>query len=260
MPMLRLAKNFSPWIRGLFFLAALGSIFLSFVVMQSISDPSQFVNAFRLAEKGPRHSSDLRGLPILDFRRFLYLAGPIQPASVEKRNAPLFSTQSTPVLPPSVFTDAYGAVEILATDSIPLTFGDYSAYRFNAPYHMLGWRTGDSAFRIYALANSQSELLSLLLKKAGDWKSVLFVQGLALILLVFAVFWALNLGMLSNPALGIVQLLIVNVIFLLLYYSVLIISEYPLGATLLPGLGILGLGNLVFIPLSLVFKRHSAHA
>lgn len=226
-----------------------------FIVMRSLSYPSQFVSAYMSIEKGPGKTSDLKNISPLDFNQHLYLIGPVISAAGQTGTA-LFQTDNLPVLQPSIFTDNAGAVEVLSHE-MPLTAEPVSAYHYNDSLHILGWRTSSSGYTLFAVSKSREGLLELLLKKAGNWKYTIFSRGLVLALIVFSVFWLLNISLLSNVILRPVQLLIVNLIFLVLYYSVLVLSAYPLTTTLPQTLFILLLANLAFIPLSLAIRsRH----
>lgn len=230
-------------------------IILVFVVMRSLSYPSQFVSAYASVEKGPGVTTDLQKISPLDFNQHLYLVGPVV-AAAGQTGTPLFDPENIPVLGPSVFTDSAGAVEVLSHD-LPLLADPAAAYVYNEPLHMLGWRTSSSGYTLFAVAKSRSALQELLLKKAGNWKFSVFLYGLILAVLVFSVFWLLNISLLSNVRLRPVQLFIVNLIFLVLYYSVMVLSAYPLLQTLPQILSILALSNLIFIPMALALKpRH----
>ncbi len=247
-------KSYPPAVRVILVTAALLLIALTLKIMVGLSKPSQYVNAFEVVNRGPQSCSAFKTLPVLDFRKHIYLAGPIVSADPEKKTAPLFSDTELPLLSPAFFTDASGAVEVLAP-SLPLTAQPAQHYTFDQPLHMLGWRTSDNGLRLFVLAASQAELLGLLSQKTSGWKSALFLQGFWLALLVFTIFWLFNMFLLSNPSLQPVQLLIVNLVFLVLFFSVIGLSEYPLTSTLIPAAGIIAAANLLFIPLALLVSR-----
>jgi len=226
-------------------------LILTFKVMTALTHPSQYINAYTTVKQGAGRVIDLQKLPILNVNRYLYLVGPILKATNEKSTDPLFKVDTIPVLGPSIFTDQTGAVEVLARH-LPLSATNPAEYRYNQPVHMLGWRRADAGFQLYAIAKSQKELLDLLYKASSNWKIILFAQGLLLAGMVFTIFWLLNIALLSNASLQIFQLLIVNLIFLVLFYSVLVLASYPLADTILPTIEILTLANLVFVPLSLI--------
>jgi len=229
-----------------------------FSLMTALSKPSQFVRAVQKVAQGPGQASDLQKLSVLDFNYHLYLLGPVISAAGQS-SAPLFIPDSTPVLPPSTFTDASGVVEVLAHE-VPLTAEPAGTYAFGETLHMLGWRTAGSQYSLFAVSKTHQGLLDLLQKRAANWKSFLFYRGLLLIGLVFVVFWLLNMSVLSTISLRPVQLLIVNLIFLVLYYSVLVLSAYPLLATLPQALMILMLANLVFVSLIWAFRPKSTNS
>ncbi len=247
-------KSYAPAVRIILMVAALALIFLTFKVMTGISAPSQYVNAYKVVSRGPQSCAAFENLPIMDFRKFIYLAGPILPANPERKNSPLFSDAAQPLLAPAFFTDASGAVEVLA-HTLPLTVQPAHLYSFDQPLHLLGWRISDNGLRLFVLAASQAELLGLLAQKNIGRQFSLCLQGFWLALLVFTIFWLFNMFLLSNPSLQPVQLLIVNLVFLILFFSVIILSEYPLTSTLIPVGGIIVAANLIFIPLALLLKR-----
>ncbi len=249
-------KLYPPTVRIILIVVALALIALTLRVMTSISKPSQYVNAYKIVSRGPQSCSVFKTLPVLDFRKHIYLAGPIISADPEKKNSPLFSDADRPLLAPAFFTDDSGAVEVLAP-SLPLSAQPANHYTFDQPLHLLGWRISDSGLRLFVLAASQAELLGLLAQKNIGWKSSLFLQGFWLALLVFTIFWLFNMFLLSNPSLQPVQLLIVNLVFLVLFFSVIVLSGYPLASTLIPAGGIIAATNLIFIPLALLLgHRH----
>lgn len=244
-------------VRLLLGVLALLFIALTFKVMLALSQPSQYINAHMVVQKEPGLAKDLMNLGILNFRSYLYLVGPILDAKNEKSKGPLFNPEAHPVLRPSVFTDQSGAVEILS-HSLPITPQEPGTYRYGHPLHLLGWRVSDSGFRLYAVAESKESLSDILYQRSENWKTTLFAQGLLLAGMVFAIFWLLNIAVLSNPSLQLVQLLIVNLIFLVLFYSVMVLARYPLTSTVIQTLEILALANLVFFPLSLLLSRRRA--
>jgi hypothetical protein len=247
-----LPKQYPRAVRLLLACAAIGLMFATLAVMKTLSLPSQYVNSAKLISQTPNSTTDLARLAILDFSRQLYLVGPITPAA-GSLSAPLFSVGSKPALAPAVLTDAAGAVEVLSPD-LPLCAEDAAGYHFGETLHLLGWRTGESSFTLFAVARTQPALLSLMQRESPRWRSLLFRQGL---LMIFLIFWSLNLALLSNITLRPVQLLIVNLIFLVLYYSVLVLSAYPLLSTLPQTLGILAIANVVFLPLAFLFRSHA---
>ncbi len=247
-------KTYPPAVRVILVTTALLLIALTLKVMVAISKPSQYVNAYKVVSRGPQSCLTFKTLPVLDFRKHIYLVGPIVSADPGDKNAPLFSDAARPLLSPAFFTDDSGAVEVLA-HSLPLTAHPAHHYTFDQPLHILGWRTSDNGLRLFVLASSQAELLGLLSQKTSGWKSSLFLQGFWLALLVFTIFWLFNIFLLSNPSLQTVQLLIVNLVFLVLFFSVIVLSEYPLTSTLLPAAGIIATANLIFIPLALLVRR-----
>ncbi len=244
-------------VRLLLGVLALLLIALTFKVMIELSQPSQYINAHAVVQKEPGQARDLMSLGILNFRSYLYLVGPILDAKNEKNKGPLFNPETHPVLTPSVFTDQSGAVEVLS-HSLPITPQNPGAYRYGHPLHLLGWRVSESGFRLYAVADSKESLSDILYQRSEHWKSTLFAQGLLLAAVVFAIFWILNIAVLSNPSLHLVQLLIVNLIYLVLFYSVMVLARYPLASTVILTLEILALANLVFFPLSRFFSRRRA--
>jgi hypothetical protein len=255
MPASSVPKRFPRALRLLLAAAAIGLMFATLSVMNSLSGPSQYLRAMHSVSLKPGQTADLKQMTILDFNRHLYLVGPIVPAGGPAQ-ASLFSPGNHPVLAPAVYTDASGAVEVLAKN-LPLCAEDPQSYHFGEALHLLGWRTGESTYTLFAVARTQPALLELITRQVPDWQRRFFVQGLVLIGMIFLIFWALNLAILSNISLRPVQLLIVNLIFLVLYYSVLFLSEYPLLSSLPQTLGILALANLVFLPLAFVFRPHA---
>ncbi len=246
---------YPPAVRFLLAALALLLILGIFANMASLSRPSQYVNALQTVANGPDHAADIHRLPVLDFNRVLYLHGPITSASGESAT-PLFRLAEQPALSPATFTDDTGSLEILA-HNLPLTADPPQEYRFGEPLYFLGWRTLSSAITLFAVAKSQDELVRLLETRTSGWKSALFYQGLLLAGITFTVFWLLNISLLSNISLRWVQLLIVNLVFLILFYSVLLLSSYPLWGTLPQTLLILLLANLIFVPLSLLLRPRS---
>ena len=237
-------------------LAAL-SLLLVLVSLQRIramASPSQFVNAYRVVESGPNTAIHLQKLPILNFQKYFYLYGPIEPADPALKNKPLFNLNTNPALPPALFTDPSATIEIMA-HALPYLPRPEDTYYFNRSYHLLGWRTATNGLRVFALADSRLELLNLLLEKSENWKFTLFIQGLILAGLIFSVFLLLNMTFLYNATFGFMQLLIVNLIYLVLYIMVLLIAEYPLKSTLMLSMGIFIAVNLIFVPLALLFSR-----
>jgi hypothetical protein len=241
-------------IRLLLGLTALVLIAVIFHAMTSLSTGSQFVTAFRAVHQGPGKTGDLKAISGINPNQFLYLKGTIQPASGDKKIAPLFSIRDVGLLPPSVFSDASGAVEIMV-NSIPRYSGQLTHFKYNQEVHLLGTRVSRTGFMMFAIADSQEELRQLLLERFNERHRVLFNQGLLMALMVFGVFWLLNIIILSNPAMQIVQFLIVNLVFLVIYYSVLFISGYPLNETIFQSIAILGLANVAFAILSWMFSR-----
>jgi hypothetical protein len=242
---------YPTYLRLLSGLAGLGLILGSFSVITALTRPSQFVAAAQNAAQKPGLVADLQKLPVLDFTHHLYLYGPISPANGHA--GPLFLPGATPVLAPATFSDASGAVEVLAK-SLPQTAEPSGDYQFNEPLHLLGWRTAKNGYTLFALARSQQALQNILRDKSARWHRPLFRQGLWLMAMIFVIFWLLNISLLSTPMLRITQLLFVNLVFLVLYYSVLALSGYDLLSTLPRTLLILVLSNTVFIPLALVFR------
>lgn len=255
MPSSSLPRQYPRAVRLLLALVAVVLMFMTLSIMRSLFSPSQFVSSALLVTQTPGSTADLKRLPILNFSRHLYLVGAIVPAA-GPGSAPLFSVETKPALAPAVLTDAFGAVEVLSPD-LPKCAEDPAGYRFGETLHLLGWRTGESSFTLFALGRTQPTLLALLQRESPNWRSQLFLQGLLLMGLIFLIFWTLNLAILSNITLRPVQLLIVNLIFLVLFYSVLVLSGYPLLETLPQTLGILALANAVFLPLAFLFRPHS---
>jgi hypothetical protein len=245
----------STWLRLLLGIPALALIVAIFIVMANLYKPSQFVHAQHLVEKGPGTTSALKSMPVLDFNQLLYLAGPIQ-AAAGKQHAQLFHPETEPVLSPAVLTDSTGAVEVLA-HTLPLTAEPPQSYFYNETLHLLGWHTTETGFTLFAVAKSRDSLERLLSAKSEHWKRILFTNGLWLAGLVFSAFWLLNMSVLSYVALRLFELLIVNVVFLVLLYSVLLLSAYPLQETWLNTIFILVIANAVFIPLSLLLHPRS---
>lgn len=240
-------------------LALLAFVFigLTFKVMSALTQPSLYVNAIETIKAGPKKAGDIQNPSFLNFKNYLYVVGPVVSASQESNTQPLFSLHDAPALVPSTFTDSTGAVEVLS-HKLPLTANPPDQYRFNQSLHLLGWRTKGAGFSLFAVAETKQALLGLLENHAKGWKTTLFVQGLFLALLVFTIFWLMNLSLLSTPYLQNVQLWIVNVVFLLLFYSVLALSGYPLFGTILQTLEILAISNIIFVPLSILISRKRA--
>lgn len=247
-------REYPWWARLVLGVIALGLILFTFKVMTALSQPTEYLNSYAAVQKKPGQIKEFQNLGILDYRTFLYLVGSIQDADNEKNTGPLFRTEIPPALNPSTFSDATGAVEIRA-HMLPLTPGEPSVYTYNQPLHFLGWRISETALELFAVASSQAELSNLLYARSEHWKKTLFAQGLLLAALVFVIFWLLNLAVLSNPRLQAVQLLLVNLIFLVLFYSVLVLVRYPLVSTLVITAGILAAANIVFFPLSWLVNR-----
>ncbi|MBN1595459.1 hypothetical protein JW933_05990 [candidate division FCPU426 bacterium] len=238
---------------GLGLLAFLLIIF-AFQVMLALSQPSEFLNAYSIIQKGPRRAIDIQKLGMLNFKQLLYLSGPLISASNEKSTAPLFNLDKDPLIAPTLYTDESGAVEIVCRQQ-PLSPKALGAYAYNQPLHILGWRRAEATLWLFAVAATQEELLQLMDKRSNHWRKTLFIQGLVLAFLVFVIFWLLNLILLATPALRLFQLLIVNVVCLILFYSVFLMASYPFAHTLLPTLAILGLANVVFVPLAMLINR-----
>lgn len=237
-------------------LLALLLIALTFKVMSALSSPSLYLNAYKTATKGPGKTSDLQKLSIFNPNQYLYLVGPVLPASGHKQPEPLFI--ETPgaagcLRTPSVFSDQDGAVEVLAA-TFPYTEVRPNHYQTNTPYHLLGRKSSQTGIELFMIADSHEGLMRELEERTRRWKQALFFQGLLLAIVVFTIFWLLNIVILSNPALQAVQFFIVNVVFLILFYSVLILSSYPLVETLLLTLAILALANGSFLALSRVVQ------
>lgn len=247
---------FPTALRLLLAVVALGLIVGSFSVIAALFRPGQYVSASRQAALNPGLTTDLNKLPILNFSRYLYLVGPIVPAAGDPHRS-LFPSAEGAALAPAVLSDAAGAVEVLSPRP-PLTAEPAEEYRFGEMLHLLGWRTSENGFTLFAIAKTPEGLQNLLSQKGTGWRKTVFKHGLLLIAMVFVIFWCLNLSLLSTSMLRTEQLLIVNLVFLVLYYSVLALSGYPLAATLLQTLLILLLANLVFVPLALIFHPHRA--
>lgn len=247
-------REYPWWVRVFLGLIALGLILFTFMIMTALSRPTEYLNSYAAAQKKPGQATDYKNLGVLDFRSFLYLAGPIQDAGDEKSTGPLFRTEIPPAMNPSIFADASGVVEIQA-HVLPMSPRAPETYTYNQPLHFLGWRVSETALELFAVAASREELSDMLYSRSENWKKTLFAQGLLLASIVFVVFWLLNLAVLSNPRLQAVQLLIVNLIFLVLFYSVLVLVRYPLASTVLITAGILAAANIVFFPLSWLVNR-----
>jgi hypothetical protein len=254
MPPSNQLQEYPWWLRLVLGLVAVGLILFTFKVMTALSQPTEYLNSYAAVQKKPSQVKEFQNFNILEYRKFLYLVGPIQDAENEKNTGPLFRTDIPPAVNPSTFSDTTGAVEIRA-HLLPLTPSDPSSYTYNQPLHFLGWRISETALELFAVAASQAELADLLYARSEHWKRTLFAQGLLLAALVFIVFWLLNLAVLSNPRLQAVQLLLVNLIFLVLFYSVLILVRYPLISTLVVTAGILAAANVVSFPLSWLVNR-----
>jgi hypothetical protein len=216
------------------------------------------LQAYKTVEKGPGRTSDLQNLPILDFNHVLYLVGPITAASGKKHEL-LFPSGVRPVIAPATFTDATGAVEVLAQGT-PESDTSLGGYFFNEPLHLLGWRTTRSGFSLFMVGKTKEDLLKLLTRRSEHWQRAFFFQALILLALVFVIFWFLNMAVLSQSSISLVQVLVVNIIYLIFLYSALLLTRYPLWATLPYVLAILCLGNLLFVPAALVTARRSSPA
>lgn len=247
-------KVYPGIIRIFFAICAIILIFFTFSIMSKLTVPSTFVNALQIVKAGPKPAAHIQKLDFLNFKNYLYLVGSLTSVMSDQDKSFLFTPDQQPALPPTTFTDSTGSLEILAS-KMPLTAEPPGTYRYLEPYHLLGWRIGTTGFSLLAIGASENSLLSLLEQKADGWKSVLFINGLILCFLVSVIFWLLNMSLLSTPHLETVQLLIVNLVFLVLYYSVLLLSGYPLIATITITVKILFLGNLIFIPTLLVIQR-----
>jgi len=223
-----------------------------FIIMRALFLPSQYLHAFKTVEKGPGHAADLQKLPVLGFNQMLYLVGPVSAASGIKHGQ-LFPFALRTKIAPSTFTDATGAVEILVANS-PESTTSLGGYFYDQPLHLLGWRTTNSGYSLFMVAQTKDDLLKLLSQRSENWQKTFFIQGLLLLGLVFVIFWFLNMAVLSNLAIQLVQVLVVDVIFLIFLYSALVLTAYPLFATLPYVLLILVLGNLVFVPTALLFQ------
>ncbi len=230
-------------------LLLIGSIF---VIMRALFLPSQYLQAYKAVLNGPSQVSEFKKQPILSFTKLMYLVGPLNSASGQK-NGPIFPYRAEPILAPTTFSDATGAVEVLAT-TYPETRTSITGYMYNQPLHMLGWRISESGYSLFIIGQSKEDVLELLLRASKNWKSTLFIQGLLLLGATFLIFWFLNMAALSNVFIHYIQILIVNVIYLILLFSALVLSGYPLGATLPMLLVILAIGNAVFIPVSMFLK------
>ncbi|MCD4812762.1 hypothetical protein K8S19_03605 [bacterium] len=250
-------KPFPIIVRILMTILAIILIALSFKLMKTLSQPSRYINACIVVEKGPGKARNLDDLQIMNINKYLYLQGPIVSAADEKSTKNMFQTNHPPVLDTALFYDETGAVEILS-HGLPKTADKYKEYVFNEPLHFIGWRRGDSGLNLFALAKTKDALFDMLYHSSENWKTTLFAQGLLLAVFVFTIFWLFAMALLSNPSLQLVQLLIVNIIFLFLFYSVLILSAYPLLATLLQTIEIVALANLIFVPISYLLKRNAA--
>ncbi|NTV52455.1 MAG: hypothetical protein HGA76_05520 [Candidatus Firestonebacteria bacterium] len=234
-------------------LSALVLIGGMFLIMRALFLPSQFLHAYATVEKGPGKAADLQKLPISGFNNVLYLVGPVNAAS-GKKGDPLFPTAAISQLAPSTFTDATGAVEVLALGA-PESATSLGGYFYNEPVHMLGWRTSRSGFSLFMIAKTKDDLLTVISQRSQHWQKTLLTQGLFLLGLVFVVFWFLNMAVLSNVRIQLAQILVVDVIFLIFLYSALLLTGYPLWGTLPTVLLILLLGNLVFFPLAWLLQK-----
>jgi hypothetical protein len=190
-------------------------------------------------------------MSVLGFTNFLYLLGPVNAASGGKP-VQLFPAYARPVMAPSTFSDATGAVEVLA-QSKPESITSLGGYFYNEPIHMLGWRTSRSGFTLFMVAQNKADLLKIITRKTANWRKTLLLLGLLLLGLVFLLFWFLNMSVLNNVRISQAQVLVVNIIFLIFLYTALLLTGYPLWASLPVVLLILFLGNLVFVPLALLF-------
>ena len=250
-------KIYPSSLRIVFTILGLIVIGFTFHIMSKLSQPSLYVSAIEIVKEGAQSADNIKKLSFLNFKNYLYLHGSIVSATLDSEEGKLFLTDSKPTLLPSTFVDKTGAVEVLAPN-LPLAAEPIDAYLYKQSYHILGWRTGSSGFTLFAIGESQQSLLSLLENKSKGWKVTLFVYGFIMSILVFAIFWLLNMSLLSTPYLETVQLFIVNTVFLVLFYSVLFLSGYPLLSTLLQTLEILALSNIIFIPLFIFIQKKEA--
>jgi hypothetical protein len=243
-------RRLQPPLRFFLFLMALLLIGGMAVIMRALFLPSQYLHAYKTVEQGPGHAADLEKLPILSFNHVLYLVGPVSAAS-GKKHQQLFPGNNRGRFSPSTFSDATGAVEILS-EHTPESGTSLGGYFYNEPVHLLGWRTSRSGLTLFMIAQSREDLLGLLTQRSEHWQRVLLIQGLILLALVFVIFWFLNMALLSNVRIRLVQVLVVNIIFLIFLYSALLLTGYPLWGTAPYVLLILLLGNLVFVPMALL--------
>ena len=229
-------------------------IALTFRIMVALSQPSQYINAYITVKKGPGRTLDLQKMIVLKHNQYLYLNGPVMSSANEKSTKPMFPEIEKPTLAPSIFTDDFGAVEVLAglPPESPVALSEYN---YNQPVHMLGWRSKDVSFYIFAISPTQAQLLDLLNQRTNNWKTTLFARGFVLAMILFVVFWLLSIALLSNASLQVLQILVVNMVFLVLFFSVLLLASYPLAETLVPIAKIIALANFIFVPLSILVGR-----
>ena len=212
------------------FFAALALIASIFIMMRALFLPSQYLHAYKSVEKGPGHAADLLKMPPLSFNRMLYLVGPVNAAS-GKKGAQLCPSEGRFVFAPSTFSDATGAVEVLAMGK-PESDTSLGGYFYNEPLHLLGWRNTRSGFSLFMIAKNKDDLLKLLTRRSEFWQKNFFIQALLLFGLVFVVFWFVNMAVLCNVRISLAQVLVVNLIFLIFLYCALpTIRYWPLCPT-----------------------------
>lgn len=230
-------------------------IIVTFSIMSHLTIPGVYVKAMEIVKTGPQSANKIDRLSFFNFKNYLYLVGPINSAVSDQETGPLFINDDPSVFTPSTFMDKTGALEILLKKPL-FTEGERTAYVYKQPYHLIGWRVGPTGYSLMAIAKSQEGLIDVLTANAKEWKKTLLVYGLILAVIVFSIFWLLNMALLSTPYLETIQLLIVNAVFLVLFYTVLLLAGYPLFSTVIQTLIILVLSNALFIPLSLLIKRN----
>ncbi len=234
-------------------------IILALHIMSRLSSPSLYVNALKLVNIGPQQIHGLQTPAYLNYKNLLYLNGTITSASQDNATTAIFTRTDRPYIQPSLFNDTTGAVEIILPEP-PLSSKPLDYYHYGTPYHLLGYRSGETDLVLLAIAPTHAGLKALLQTKAKGWKNNLLFYGFILGLLVFVIFWLLNMSLLSTPWLEPVQVLIGNVVFLVLYYSILFLAGYPLIKTLWLTFVLLGGINLLVVPMAFLLRSKNAKA
>ncbi len=222
-------------------------------VMTQLSRPSLYVNALKVVNRGPQQVRGLQSPNYMNYKNLLYLNGPITSATQDNSIAAIFTRTDRPYIEPSLFNDATGAVEILLP-KLPLASQPLDSFHYGTPYHLLGYRTGQSRFVLLAIAPTHEELKAMLQAKAKGWQNNLLFYGFILGLLVFVIFWLLNMSLLSTPYLEPVQVLIGNLVFLVLFYSILFLAGYPLLKTLWLSVVLLVGINVLVVPMAFLLR------